>query len=507
MNRPPLLQPAAPMLTASQSHGDAPEKPRPHTAQIPLLRWTHGLVNRLVLLTDWLLMTIVGAAAVHTLFQMPATITPLQGLVIAGLQATLFTGLVRRFGGYRVERYERWVMALADILSGFAVVCVFATVLSVAFVPENLTHPGWMLAWEGTMLGALLVDRIAAREFVRLVDRKALLRRSVVVIGAGERARETMFHLTQTPMSGRYEVLGVFDSRRSGAAEETVGGYKLRGGINELRSFAQTHPIDIIVVAMPWSDADDIFRVIEDIQWISADVVVPFDPIGYQHFSASVVYVAGKAGLQLLYRPFKGTQGLLKIAEDYVVGAIGVLVASPIMLIAAIAIWLEDRGPILFMQSRSGFNDKPFAIYKFRTMRVDPADDGSFGTQGRDDPRITRVGRVLRRLSIDELPQLFNVLRGEMSVVGPRPYVPNMLVGTEQFNEAVREYASRLRIKPGITGFAQAHGLRGGALRSVEQARRSVAMDMYYISNWSLWLDIKIMLRTLLVGMAGRNVY
>ena len=140
-------------------------------------------------------------------------------------------------------------------------------------------------------------------------------------------------------------------------------------------------------------------------------------------------------------------------------------------------------------------------------MRVDPADDGSFGTQGRDDPRITRVGRVLRRLSIDELPQLFNVLRGEMSVVGPRPYVPNMLVGTEQFNEAVREYASRLRIKPGITGFAQAHGLRGGALRSVEQARRSVAMDMYYISNWSLWLDIKIMLRTLLVGMAGRNVY
>jgi putative colanic acid biosynthesis UDP-glucose lipid carrier transferase len=140
-------------------------------------------------------------------------------------------------------------------------------------------------------------------------------------------------------------------------------------------------------------------------------------------------------------------------------------------------------------------------------MLLDPSDDGSTGVEQRDDPRITRVGRLLRTLSVDELPQLFNVLRGEMSIVGPRPYVPNMLIGSERFHCAVRNFAFRYRMKPGITGLAQANGLRSSALRSKENARRSVEMDIHYIMNWSLWLDLRIMAQTLLLAMTGPEVF
>jgi putative colanic acid biosynthesis UDP-glucose lipid carrier transferase len=210
--------------------------------------------------------------------------------------------------------------------------------------------------------------------------------------------------------------------------------------------------------------------------------------------------------LQIMIRPFKGTQGLLKIAEDYVVGTLALIVCAPIMLLIAVAIRIDSPGPILFRQARIGFNSQPFMIYKFRTMTDDPNDDGSIGTRGRSDPRITRIGKLLRGFSVDELPQLFNVMAGDMSVVGPRPYVPNMLVGNTLFNDSVRQFAARHRIKPGITGWAQANGLRGSAVRTIEGARRSVELDIYYITHWSLWFDIKIMLRTVLV-LVGRDVF
>jgi polysaccharide biosynthesis protein PslA len=175
------------------------------------------------------------------------------------------------------------------------------------------------------------------------------------------------------------------------------------------------------------------------------------------------------------------------------------------MLAAAIAIRLEGPGPILFRQPRVGFNSKPFMIYKFRTMTVDPTDDGSHGTD-RDNQRITRIGALLRRTSIDELPQLLNVLRGEMSIVGPRPHVSNMLVGDGVYSEVVQQYAARHRIKPGITGWAQINGMRGG-IDSLEKANRGADLDLHYIANWSPQFDLRIMVRTLVTGLVGRNVF
>ena len=175
------------------------------------------------------------------------------------------------------------------------------------------------------------------------------------------------------------------------------------------------------------------------------------------------------------------------------------------MLAAAIAIKLEGPGPVLFRQLRVGFNSKPFMIYKFRTMTVDPTDDGSRGTL-RDSDRITRVGQILRSTSVDELPQLLNVLRGEMSIVGPRPHVRKMLVGAGVYSIVVQQYAARHRIKPGITGWAQINGMRGG-IDTLEKASRGADLDLFYIANWSPILDLKIMIRTIVAGLGGRDVF
>jgi putative colanic acid biosynthesis UDP-glucose lipid carrier transferase len=260
-----------------------------------------------------------------------------------------------------------------------------------------------------------------------------------------------------------------------------------------------------VVIALPWDRSAEIFQLIRALQWIAADVVVPFEASGLRPQFVRPMSFVDSPILQVMHRPFKGTQALVKIVEDYAVALTALLLLAPIMLAAAIAIRREDGEPILFRQPRTGFNSKPFLIYKFRTMTVDATDDGSQGTM-RDNQRITRVGRFLRRTSIDELPQLFNVLRGEMSIVGPRPHVANMLVGEGVYSDVVLQYAARHRIKPGITGWAQINGMRGG-IDSVEKANRGADLDLYYIANWSLRLDIKIMLMTLFRGLFGRNVF
>jgi putative colanic acid biosynthesis UDP-glucose lipid carrier transferase len=206
-------------------------------------------------------------------------------------------------------------------------------------------------------------------------------------------------------------------------------------------------------------------------------------------------------------RPLKGSQYLVKMIEDRAIAAIALAIISPLLLLVALAIRLDSPGPALFRQDRIGLHNRSFRIFKFRTMTVDPTDDGTKGTNSRANPRITRVGGVLRSLSLDELPQLLNVLLGDMSIVGPRPYVRNMLVENETFQTVVNGFAARHRMKPGITGLAQASGMRSNALRSRRNAKISVQMDMHYIANWSLWLDLRIMVRTITLAMRGPEVF
>ncbi|MFD2249093.1 exopolysaccharide biosynthesis polyprenyl glycosylphosphotransferase [Pseudochelatococcus lubricantis] len=277
------------------------------------------------------------------------------------------------------------------------------------------------------------------------------------------------------------------------------------GTVDDLLPQLTRNSFDVVVIALPWSEAGTIGSLIEKLNRFAIDTIVPLTPRIFDLRFAAVVNIAALHGLQVVRRPLRGSLILIKWLEDYVVATIGLILVSPILLLAAIAIKLEGPGPVLYRQTRVGYNNRLFSVYKLRTMTVDPTDDGSLGTQ-RDNPRITRCGAWLRRLSIDELPQLINVLKGEMSVVGPRPHVPNMLVGESLRYETLRAYTNRYQMKPGITGWAQINGMRGG-INTLEKAMAGIELDLYYVENWSLWLDIKIMLLTVTKGMAGRDVF
>ncbi len=432
-------------------------------------------------------------------------LTWLQALTVALVVAISFNWMMQWTGSYRVERYGQFWRPMFDLLRAFVPSATAAAVILAAFTPRWATL-FWFEAWTGAIFVTLLAGRKLNHLFLVAVDHRALLRRRVIIVGSGSLCDIMTRQIQSARYLPDYELVGVFDHRRPQLEGERVGPLTMTNSSGtDLTTYAQNYAVDLVVIALPWEQSAEIFALMRGLQWLAADVIVPFDSAGFRPQFIPPVGFIDTPVLQVMHRPFKGTQGLVKRVEDYVIAVIGLLLCSPFLLFAAIAIKLDDGGPIFFSQPRVGFNSKPFMMFKFRTMTVDPGDDGSAGTK-RDSQRITRIGKFLRRSSIDELPQLVNVLRGEMSIVGPRPHVANMLVGSEVYTEVVRQYAARHRIKPGITGWAQINGMRGG-INSLAKATRGADLDLHYVANWSLRFDVRIMVRTIFGGLFGRDVF
>jgi putative colanic acid biosysnthesis UDP-glucose lipid carrier transferase len=207
--------------------------------------------------------------------------------------------------------------------------------------------------------------------------------------------------------------------------------------------------------------------------------------------------------VEVMGRPLAGWGIVRKAAIDYLLGAFLTVIALPLMMLIAILIKLESKGPALFRQERYGFSNRVFHIYKFRTMRHSEAAERVTIQATRNDPRVTRIGRFLRRTSLDELPQLFNVLNGTMSLVGPRPHAVDH---NEAYAKMIRSYFARHRVKPGITGWAQVNGFRG-EIKSIEDMELRVQYDIHYAENWTLLFDLKVLVMTFFICLTGRNAY
>jgi exopolysaccharide biosynthesis polyprenyl glycosylphosphotransferase len=496
----PPVQSLSPPWVGAQSGDGAP------AASVGLIRWTHGLVNRLVATTDAAALLLPSLALAFFPGNFASPLTRHQLAVIAAAQFWTFFSVMRKQEAYRVERYRSFWLQASQLLAGY-IVAFFVTMIAVEaclLTVEPLDQ--WFITWQALQVGLLVATRGLQAVHIRIVDHYKILRRKVVVLGSGRAAERLLEGLNDPALRADFEVLGVFRTEGDDPSVKQVAGHPVLGTVDDLAAFAQLRPIDVVVLALPWNAAREMFQILPKAECIAADIVIPFEEGCVEPRLARLTRMGGQGSLQVASRPLKGSQGLLKALEDYLIAATALLILSIPMTIIAILIRMESAGPVFFLQLRTGLNQKPFHIYKFRTMMVDPNDDGSIGTGGVVDKRITRVGAVLRKYSLDELPQLINVLRGEMSIVGPRPYVSNMLVGQERFSELVRSYAVRHRIKPGLTGWAQANKLRSMALRDPQNARRSIEMDLWYITNWSLWLDMKIIIRTISTGLSGRNV-
>jgi Undecaprenyl-phosphate glucose phosphotransferase len=261
----------------------------------------------------------------------------------------------------------------------------------------------------------------------------------------------------------------------------------------------QVNPVNCIFVMMTWARSRNIANLMELLRALPVPVyLLPDEFVG--SFLAGKIETIGTArAVELQRAPLSKVEQTLKRVCDVLFAGAAVVIISPLLLLTALAIKLDSAGPVIFKQRRNGFNGSTFYMYKFRTMHV--LEDGEHIIQAsRDDPRVTRIGRWLRQLSIDELPQLFNVLRGDMSIIGPRPHA---LAHDKHYQDLVANYAFRHHVKPGITGWAQVNGLRGET-PTVDSMAERIKHDLWYIDHWNLWLDLKIFFRTMLTVLLGR---
>lgn len=338
----------------------------------------------------------------------------------------------------------------------------------------------------------------------RLMERASVDR--VIIVGQGRLAHYLHQKISNNPWLGQ-EVVGLVGMpdtplTDSQFASLEASQHTLLGDLPELMHLIETHQVNTVYFAIPL-DASDVLETLY-FQLLDQHVAVHWVPdiFSLRLVNHSVREIAGMPVLTLSETPLTGTRLLLKSLEDLILSTLILLMIAPLLALIALAIKLDSPGPVFFRQPRNGWSGRTFHIWKFRSMYVHPVENGIVKQAQKNDPRVTRVGRFLRRTSLDELPQLFNVLRGEMSLVGPRPHA---VQHDEEYSQRIAEYFARLHIKPGITGLAQVRGFRGET-RDIAQMAQRVESDIEYINNWSLWLDMTILLRTFGAFM-GKNAY
>lgn len=322
-------------------------------------------------------------------------------------------------------------------------------------------------------------------------------RKRALVAGAGELGRMVAHKLAEHRELG-LDVVGFLDDD-PGKAGTRLGGVPVLGTLDNLDLVTSEHRIDILYVALPLGSQRRAVKLLKAAEPLLLDVRVVPDLLQYYALRAGVEDLGGIPVINLTQIPLAGWNRFVKRALDLTLAALGLIVISPILGMIALAVWRHDRGPVLYRQLRMGLDGKPFEIVKFRTMIPDAEQATGVRFAHSNDRRTTPVGALLRRYSLDELPQLWNVLKGEMSLVGPRPERPEFVA---RFRERYPEYMSRHRMRAGITGWAQVHDLRGQS-----SIRKRIAHDLYYVDNWSLALDLKILWLTLIRFWRHRHAY
>ena len=400
-------------------------------------------------------------------------------------------------GVYRVDRLRRPLRRFGRTLGAWGLALAALALLSVVVKTSDLYSRAWFLLWLLLGAGGLFLLRLGvALQVARWRDTgEAQLR--VVVVGTDARALRLAAQLGEA--EGAYMMVVGHVGR---PADGDFPG-RLLGDIEALPALVASERIEEAVVALAPGDAAALRRLMQTLRRLPITVRYALDLPELDLPARGVSEVAGLPMLDVWRRPMTPWELFLKATEDRVLAALFLVVAAPLMLLIALAIKLDSRGPVLFRQQRAGFGNGCFEMLKFRTMRHEPADAASVPQAQRNDPRITRLGAWLRRSSLDELPQLVNVLRGEMSLVGPRPHA---LAHDRFYAELIGDYLARQRVKPGMTGWAQVNGLRGET-DTPDKMRRRVQFDLYYIDHWSVFFDLKILFLTLLVGFVNRNAY
>ncbi len=398
------------------------------------------------------------------------------------------------------------VMQMSRIALAWTLVLLIALAVSFFARLDDSYSRIWAATWYTSGLFMLFAGRLVLAALVRRWTRQGRLVRRTVIVGGGP-AGEALVNSLRAQKDSDLQICGIFDDRSDDRSPPSAAGVPKLGTVDQLVEFARRTRIDLLLVSLPITAEERLLQMVRKLWVLPVDIRLAAHMSKLRFRPRAYSYIGNVPLLDVFDRPIADWDVVLKWLFDRIVGSVALLLAAPLMAAVAVAIKLDSRGPVFFKQRRYGFNNELIEVYKFRSMYVDKTDATASKLVTKDDPRVTRIGRFIRKTSIDELPQLINVVfKGNLSLVGPRPHATQAKAADHLYDEVVDGYFARHRVKPGITGWAQVNGWRGET-DTPEKIQRRVEHDLYYIENWSIAFDLYILLKTPLSLIKSENAY
>ncbi|MEL6946883.1 MAG: undecaprenyl-phosphate glucose phosphotransferase [Pseudomonadota bacterium] len=455
-------------------------------------------------LMDFVAISVIGLGVYF------AYVVPLDGVRPLYFLTCLLAGVLsvvafQATDSYQVASLRRHITQLGRVLAAWTAVFAFLALLAFFTRMSEEFSRIWFGTWFLAGAVFLIIARASVATLVRRWSRDGRLERRAVIIGGGKNAEELILSL-ELQTDNDIRICGIFDDRNSDRSPPMVAGYPKLGTIEELVEFGRQARIDMLIVSLPITAESRVLSLLKKVWVLPVDIRLSAHTNKLRFRPRSYSYVGAVPFLDIFDKPIADWDSVMKRGFDVIFSALALIVLSPIMIGAAIAIKLDSKGPLIFRQKRFGFNNEVVEVLKFRSMYADKTDHEAKTVVTKGDLRVTRVGRFIRKTSIDELPQLFNVLQGSLSLVGPRPHAVNAHTENQLWDEVVDGYFGRHKVKPGVTGWAQINGWRG-EVDNEEKIRRRVEHDLYYIENWSVMFDFYILMATPFKLINTENAY
>jgi len=413
------------------------------------------------------------------------------------ISAFLAVFLFPLFNVYRVWRGSSTLTEIKFLTMAWLMVGLLLTGIAFATKSGADFSRSWMGLWFASTWVSLVGSRVLLRVILHWLRSSGFNHRHIVIVGTGEQAVVVADRLRRSTWFG-LEISALFGTHTENFPA-WLQNKKIISDVAELRQYVDGGDVDQVWISLPHSEEETIRSVITALDGSTAEIRYVPDIFEYQLMHHSLSEIAGVPVVNISYSAIDGMNEIVKICEDYVLATVLLILASPVMLLIAAGVRMSSPGPVLYRQKRVGWNGVEFTMYKFRSMQVEAEKETGPVWANNLDNRATRFGSFLRKTSLDELPQLFNVLQGKMSLIGPRPERPMFV---EKYKDEVPHYMKKHLVKAGLTGWAQVHGWRGNTCLHTR-----IEHDLYYIENWSVWLDIKIIVMTVFRGLVHKNAY
>ncbi len=395
-----------------------------------------------------------------------------------------------------------WNGAFVSSATAFIVGAIWYFALKLTVLPADKM---WLIGWFAVSLVWFIPVRLIIAWWAKSIADAGGFHQRIAIVGGSKTAQQALDMLDGSDDLD-IEIVGLFDDRKDDRDPQSVEKFPKLGKVDDLADYARSNRVDLVIVAIPMSAEARLLQMLKRLWELPVDIRIAAHTSKLKLSPRAYTNLGNLPLLAVFDRPLGGWNAFLKDVLDRVLASCMIIGLSPIMAITALAVRIESKGPIIFKQKRYGFNNELIEVYKFRSMYTDLCDKDANKLVTKGDPRVTRVGRFIRKASIDELPQLFNVLTGQLSLVGPRPHPTKAKAANDLYDEVVDGYFARHKVKPGITGWAQINGWRGET-DTHEKIKNRVKFDLEYIDGWSLYRDLYIIAKTPFALLKSENAY